>query len=105
MTNSKRKGSAGEREWARFLTTNGYDARRGQQYAGNPESPDVLCPDLAHMHFEVKRVQRLNLTDAMDQATRDAGDKTPILAHRKNHCRWMVTMYADDWIELVREAV
>lgn len=101
MTNSKAKGSRGEREFARLCRDNGYDCRRGQQYSGI-EGEDVV--GLPGLHIEVKRVERLNLEDAMSQSIRDAkeGEK-PIVAHRKNRGKWMVTMLAEDWFELFRE--
>jgi len=99
--NSRQKGARGEREWAAFLRSHGYAARRGQQYSGNPDAPDVVT-DLP-FYFEVKRVERLNIYDAIDQARRDAGGQLPVVAHRKNHCDWLVTMRADDWMALVRE--
>jgi Holliday junction resolvase len=103
--NSRDKGARGEREWAKVCTRNGFDAKRGRQYCGGPDSPDVICPDLCDFHFEVKRVERLNLYDALGQARRDAGDKVPVVAHRKNHSEWLVTMPAEDWFNLVREAM
>ena len=69
----REKGKRGERQWRDELRANGYRARRGQQFAGSPDSPDVVCDELDWIHFEVKAVERLNIWDAMDQARRDAG--------------------------------
>lgn len=102
MTNSNRKGKSGERAWRDQLKSAGFDARRGQQYSGNPDAPDVVCPELDWLHPEVKRVERLNIHDAMDQAVNDAGDKTPYVAHRRNRKPWLVTMLAKDWLLLMR---
>ena len=102
MTNSKAKGGRGEREWAQVLRNAGLVAYRGQQFSGGVDSPDVVCESLPRIHFEVKRVERLNIYDAMFQAVRDSAWKLPVVAHRKNkHC-WLVTMRADDWIELAK---
>src|SRR5262245_49571198 len=102
--NSRQKGARGERAWRDELGANGYAARRGQQFSGSPDSPDVVCPALPWIHFEVKAVERLNIEDAMEQAKRDAqsdgkwqmadgkGGKIPIVAHRRNFRRWLVTM-------------
>ena len=99
--NSKRKGKRGELEWARFCRDQGYDCRRGQQYCG-VEGEDVV--GLPGIHCEVKRTERLSLYDAIDQAGRDAADgKLPIVAHRRNHCDWLVIMRAEDWFVLFRE--
>jgi Holliday junction resolvase len=53
--NSNQKGKRGEREAAAFLTDEGFPARRGQQFAGGTDSPDVVCESLSGLHFEVKR--------------------------------------------------
>ena len=55
------------------MRANGYCARRGQQFCGSAESPDVICDSLPWIHFEVKAVERLNIEEAMEQARRDAG--------------------------------
>lgn len=101
--NSKQKGGRGEREWAQVLRQAGLNAYRGQQFAGGIESPDVVCDSLPNMHFEVKRVERLNIYEAMAQAIRDCAFKMPVVAHRKNHQDWLVTMRAKDWIELAKQ--
>jgi len=44
--NSREKGKRGERQWRDELRANGYTARRGQQFAGSPDSPDVVCEEL-----------------------------------------------------------
>ncbi len=100
--NSCVKGKVGEREFAALLRDNGFHARRGQQFCGSDESPDVVCVPLAGFHFEVKRVQALNLADAMAQAIGDCGGKVPVVAHRKNHSPWMITIKAEDFLNLVR---
>ncbi len=71
--NSRQKGKVGEREFAALLRAHGFDARRGQQFAGGGDSPDVVSEALAWLHIEVKRVQHLNLAEACAQARRDCG--------------------------------
>lgn len=100
--NSRRKGAAGERELARELREYGYTgARRGVQYKGSPDSPDIVGA-LDGIHIECKRVEKLNVSEAMKQSERDAGELVPIVAHRKNGEKWLVTMKLVDWIELYR---
>ena len=70
--NSREKGKRGERQWRDELRANGYSARRGQQFSGSAESPDVVCESLPWIHFEVKHTERLNIYEAMEQAVRDA---------------------------------
>ncbi len=100
--NSRTKGKVGEREFAALLRDNGFDARRGQQFSGSPESPDVVSEALAWLHVEVKRVQALNLADACAQAEGDCGGKPWIVAHRKNHAPWLITMTAETFFRLLR---
>ena len=98
--NSRQKGAKGEREFARVCREHGYDCRRGQQYSGI-EGQDVV--GLPGIHIEVKRVERLNIHDAVGQSVRDSQGKIPIVAHRKNHCDWLITMRAEDFFEIYRE--
>lgn len=98
----REKGKRGEREWAAVCRENGYDCRRGQQYCGKNGDADVI--GLPGVHIEVKRVERLNIETAMSQARHDAKPgEIPIVAHRRNNCRWLVTMDAEDWFALYRE--
>ena len=100
--NSKAKGKRGELEFARLCREQGYDCRRTAQYCGNTgEAADVV--GLPGIHVEVKRVERLNLEEAMNQARRDAKPgRKPMVAHRRNDCEWMVSMRVGDWFELYR---
>ncbi len=99
--NSKKKGKNGELELSRVLRGYGYPARRGQQYSGTETSADVV--GLPYIHIECKRNERLNITDAIEQAKRDCGSNIPTVMHRKNHEEWLVTMRLADWIEIYRE--
>ena len=104
--NSREKGTRGERRWRDVLREAGFlKAHRGVQYAGGTDSPDVACPELPGIHFEVKAVEALNIWRAMDQSIRDAGvRKTPVVAHTRNRSGWLVTMRADDWLTLIRQS-
>ena len=95
------KGKRGERELARFLTDRGFLARRGRQFSGSPESPDVVCEALAGFHIECKRTEKLSVYAAIDQANEDAGEKTPLVFHRRNRKPWLVIMNAGDFLELL----
>ena len=108
--NSRAKGKAGELELAKFLREHGFDeARRGVQYSGGGDSPDVV--GIAGVHFEVKRTERLALYDAVDQARADAADDAmPVVAHRCNSkprsCRgeWLFVLGAEDALFLIEVA-
>lgn len=102
--NSRQKGARGEREWRDQLRNEGFDARRGQQFSGGAESPDVICESLPGIHWEVKRVERGNPYDWMMQAKRDAGDsKMPVVAHKRNGEDWLCIISANDFFQLIRE--
>lgn len=102
--NSRQKGARGEIEWRDQIRAAGWEAKRGQQFAGGSDSPDVIS-DLP-IHWEVKRVQKLNLSDAMAQAVRDsAGKLAPVVAHRKNGEQWLVTLRAEDFFRILRDGV
>ncbi len=97
--NSRQKGAGGERELSHILRGYGYDCRRGQQYSGANGDADVV--GLPGVHIECKRVERLNLSEAMKQAVRDAvAVEVPAVFHRKNREGWLVTMRLDDWIKM-----
>lgn len=60
----------------------------------------VGLPDL---HIEVKRVERLNIDNAIEQCHRDKKEEElGIVAHRKNHKEWLVTMTLDEWMEIYK---
>ena len=107
MTNSPDKGKGGEREWAKFCREHGFpEARRGKQYAGHEDAPDCVKAGPEGWFAEVKRVQALNLQKAWDKAVEDAGpDQKPYVAHRKNYKDWLVTLRAEDFLELLQGQV
>lgn len=93
---SKVKGAAGEREAAKELArVLGVEARRGRQFSGSDDSPDVKT-SLARTHFEVKRVEALQLYPALHQAESDCGESVPVVLHRKNNKPWVVIVKLDD---------
>lgn len=56
---------------------------------------------LPGIHIECKRVEKLNLDAAMEQAIRDArAGEIPAVFHRKNRKEWKVTLRLDDFMEL-----
>lgn len=100
--NSRQKGARYERELAAAFRAQGFDARRGQQYCGANGDADVV--GLPGIHVEAKRVEKLNLYDAMAQAKRDARPgEVPAVFHRRNNSETLVTMTLNDWFRLYRE--
>jgi len=101
--NSRAKGAAAEREaakeWARVTNC---DARRGQQFSGGKDSPDVVH-SAGDIHLEVKRTERGNPYVWMDQAVRDCGGKIPLVLHRRNNQPWLAIVRLDDVPRLAAE--
>ena len=92
--NVKRKGTAGENELAELLRRAGIRAYRNDQiFRGGKGNPDVSAEVFGFpLHIEVKRVERLNVPEAVNQAIRDAKPGTlPIVAHRRNREQWLIT--------------
>ncbi len=87
---SRNKGKRGERELSHELSrVLGVSARRGLQFQGSPDSPDVVT-DIPGVHFECKRTETLSLYSALEQAQNDAGtSKIPVVCHRKNKKPWV----------------
>lgn len=102
MINSKKKGARGERDCSHFLREHGFDsARRGVQYSGGPNSPDVV--GVPGVHIEVKFTEALRLYDALDQSKRDAGKyEIPVVFHRRKGKKWCVVLDAEDFIDLYK---
>lgn len=101
--NSNQKGKRGEREFAAFLKQHGIEARRGQQFTGGGDSPDVVH-SLEGIHFEVKRTETLRLWAAIEQAETDRADADiPVVAHRPNRKDWIVILYAEDFLHLLNK--
>ena len=96
--NSRAKGAAAEREFAKTLTALGFTASRGQQRKGGSDSPDVICEALSGFHIELKFYKTCQmfspamLADWDAQAIRDAGGlSVPLVVHRWNgHRQWWV---------------
>ncbi len=104
MKNSRAKGARGERELSNLLKSHGFNTRRGQQYCGSNGDADVVGLD--GIHIEVKRVEKLNLYNAMEQARQDKKEnEKPAVFHRKDRSDWMVTMIFEDWMELYKNQI
>ena len=61
VINSKKKGKVGELEIANILKNEyGLNARRGQQFSGSPDSPDVICEEMSDINIEVSEKMFFN---------------------------------------------
>ena len=100
--NSRAKGASAERELSSVLRAAGFDARRGQQFSGSQDSPDVI--GIPGLHIECKRVESGNLYNWLDQAVGDAGTNTPVVIHRRSRRPWVAILKLDDFLTLVKGA-
>lgn len=98
---SRDKGKRGELEIAHILQEYGYPARRSVQYNGFQGDADII--GVEGLHIEVKRVERLNIEEAMAQSRRDAkGYEIPVVFHRRNNHSWLATLPLDDFIQIYK---
>lgn len=87
--NSRQKGKRGELELAKVLREYGYQTRRGQQYCGANGDADVI--GLEYLHIECKRVEHLNIYEALEQAQHDArSEEIAAVFFRRNNKPWAV---------------
>ena len=99
--NSRDKGRRGESELSKVLNECGFTTERMSQYCGKTGVADV--EGLPHIHIECKRVEKLNIENAMKQSTDDAKEgEMPVVMHRKNRHEWLVTMTLTDWMKLYK---
>ena len=98
---SKNKGKVGEREVTNILKDHGWEARRGQQFQGGTDSPDVVH-NIPDTHIEVKRTESLSLYKAMEQARIDSKPhEAPTVWHRRSQQKWLVIMDFEDYLKLI----
>jgi Holliday junction resolvase len=103
MTNSRRKGKTGELEVVKLLRDYGFEARRGQQFKGTADSPDVIH-NLNPFYIEVKRRQSVNLYTTLEKADIEKPDgHKSIVFHRKDGKQWLVSMGAEDFLQLMKD--
>lgn len=103
--NVKRKGTGGERELAEILRRSGIRAYRNDQiFRGGKGNPDVSAEVYGlPLHIEVKRVEKLNVSEAVKQAVNDAEDGSlPVVAHRRNREQWLITLPLELFLDAIK---
>lgn len=90
---AKNKGKRGERELAAYLKALGFTtARRGVQFQGGNDSPDVVCEELPHLNIECKRVRRWTwsmLRGWIAKVRRESRkDQMPVILFRADKGEW-----------------
>lgn len=102
---AKNKGKVFERAVANLLCARGFNARRGVQFKGSIDSPDVVCGDLPFIHWEAKAVENLSLYSALKQASTDGLGKCPIIVHKRNNKPIVAILQFDHFLDLLQWAV
>ena len=100
--NSKQKGKRGELEACKALETIlNISHMRSVQYCGRAGDADIV--GLKGVHFEVKRLEKMNLYEALSQAIDDAkNDEVPVVMHRKNKKDWVLVLKAENMVDFAR---
>jgi Holliday junction resolvase len=100
--NCRSKGARGEREAAKLLRDLGFaGARRGQQFRGGYDTPDVICEALPGILLEVKCEQAVKpgtkrFEDVWSKLCEDAGTtRAPALLWRHDRQKWNLTFWAN----------
>lgn len=105
MTNSKKKGNAGENAFADFMQEHGVQGwRDGASGGGNRSKSDIN--NNVDLTIEVKTVKRANVRKIMRQAeiAAEKHRNTPISAIRLDGMpkgEWYIVMKSGDWIEML----
>lgn len=102
--NSRTKGKNGELELCHALKEMfGWTARRSQQHCGDAGDADVVIVGMDRAFPEVKRVERLNVVQAMEKAMEQSQGKTPLLFHRTNRSKtgWLLTIRLQHLMDLL----
>jgi hypothetical protein len=110
---SRSKGCRGEREACEALADvwPGLSRTYHQSHKGST-APDIDGPGVP-VHIEVKRQESINVHAAMAQAEKacttfdEYGDihswaRPPVILHKRNRGKWLVTIRACDLARLVR---
>ena len=93
---SRNKGKRGERGAGQSLSDAlGGSSRRSVHSCGRGGTADITGLD--GLHMEVKRVERLSLYPALEQAQGDKRtEEKPIVLHRRNGKPWVMICYVHD---------
>jgi hypothetical protein len=101
MINSKQKGKRSELSAKDLLRSHGFEARRGQQFNGGPDSPDIITD--FPWHIEVKHTERLDIWSALGQAQKECGSRRSCVFFRRNRFEWFAVFKATDILRELTE--
>lgn len=108
MSRSQReKGKLGERRARDIVKSWGINARRGVQYRGDPEAPDVVCE--ADIYVEAKWRAAGHPGKWLAEAAVEAPlNHVPCVIHKRPRQPELVTLYAEHvpaFVDAVRRAI
>ena len=105
-TNGRQKGKRGELEVVHLLKHYGFNARRGQQFKGTEDSPDVIH-DLEGLAIEVKFREAFSINDlyqTLDKAQQDAAsNEDAVVFYRKKQRPWLAVIDGERFVKLMQE--
>jgi len=101
---SRRKGNAAEVEVTKALERAGWVAVTSRAARGGYQSGEDIVTNLP-VSIEVKNHQKVDLPDWWRQAQEQAGEKPPIVVHkRRGHARaenWWVTLDLQTFLQIL----
>ena len=99
----REKGKRGEREVVELIKRHGFEARRGQQFKGGADSPDVIH-NIPNVFVEVKYREKFSIYPALGQAFDESeGNDVPVVFHRRSKQPWVVILRAEDFLIIMRK--
>ena len=107
MTNSKQKGSRGERQCRDVWKKHGYEeAHRSQQYSGMGESSADIEGIDPTLHIEVKSGYSFKtIYSFLEQAVSDAKEgQTPVVNCKMDRKQWLAVLDLGEFIEIWKDA-
>lgn len=70
-------------------------------FKGGRGNPDISATVAGHpLHIEVKRTERLRLSEAMRQAKRDAVNAIPVVVHRASRQPWVISLELSEFLAI-----
>lgn len=99
--NSRSKGKRGELEFIQKHLAPWWPQACRNLDQFQDDKRDVA--NVAGTHFQIKRVERLNIWAALNQAETEAQETDlPVVAFRRNRGKWYCALEADELIALLR---
>jgi hypothetical protein len=99
----RQKGSRAELAVVKYLKENGYEAQTTRAANGTRRGDDIIVD--APLSIEVKDHGRMDLSGWLRQAEENAGDRVPVVWHKKrgksNPSEWYVTMSGESLMRLL----